>query len=1021
MTTIKDIFNLFNKGVTCPICAGINNNRKCRANSNMELIWCREDNQNPEYTNMGLSRNGEYFYRLIKTPGTSSNVDYSAMRAERLAAQQRLLDSKPNDDELSQALGVLISRLAIADIDKRDLIKRGLTEEQIAKHAFGSLVQYREYGIKGIPGFLDNGIYVGASGLLCPIYNLDGAVHGFQVKTNLRGAKYTWTTTKEGENQVERTKDLKDGETPITFVDKGTKQIGICEGILKPLIAAERLGISMIGAAGGHFNSSKRQLQAIVDANPGAEFILFPDKHSISNVSVRAALATTINIMQTFTTNLGVAYHGTLDCDEVENLSSYTVKSPKDFLSLYPKESDLVTLGEVLSGSVRYTNKPDTSLEATLSQMISMARQQGFKHILFNAPAGCGKTHSVANYINHNKSSDIIYYAKSQQAPDHALLRLLPRTPRRNTELRDAEFTGALMTENNCHEADKFQAAYTHGVDPSEICLTCPFVSKCAKESGEGYGFKKQFQSALKQTKLLTTVQGFQLKHFEKRKEEIIAFYEEAGVLPWFLDKTITAHNIATQLEILNQASGSQTRDIRTFIILLSDWFTNVLPKLAEGKQYGLDAQAVYESLGDLVGFDTTELMTHVEARLSAMNTLGLQKDNISKNVLLASWLPEFCAFINGDFSSMFTYNNGGLQMKSVNTNMLNCIERQNINIYMDATLDKKYLATQLGISSDEILELRVKDEDYSNVKFTQIHMNGNNLTEDGSTMIQELVRNLQGFMPDKTFGIIDSVARRNLIQTWDKTPTLGHMSDARGANAFQAKDILVVVGDPRKNIGAVLAQYCLMTKQIVSLQDSGFKAFLEATNLAEIKQEIGRLRNERRLHQDLEFILISNKTLDYPGITFDVKQPESFGLDIKRRGALLWEAVKAKLTDFYNQGIKPTQRAMAAAVSCTEQTIRNLCKRMAVTWGSLVKNLSRLVVATIEEDASVVTEIVAQEYPELNTLIETEEDIQEAVAKFVACIPKQVYVVLEKFILEKYGEVPDLASLLTERIYLFI
>ncbi|MGL5076359.1 MAG: hypothetical protein ACRDBG_11090 [Waterburya sp.] len=1021
MSIVKDIFNLYNKGITCPICAGINNNRKCRANSNMELIWCREDNQNPAYTNMGLGRNGEYFYRLVKTPGTVSNVDYSAMRAERLAAQQRLLDSKPTDGELSQALSVLVSKLSVADIDKRDLLKRGLTEEQIAKHSFGSLVQYREYAIKGIPGFLDNGVYVGASGLLCPIYNLDGAIQGFQVKTNLQGAKYTWTTTKEGENQVERTKDLKDGETPITFINKGTKQIGICEGVLKPIIAAERLGISMIGAAGGHFNSSQKQLRAIIEAHPDAQVILFPDSGSVANVSVRANLHTLINSVLGIVPKLGVAYHGELDCDEVTDISVYKTTDYKSFLRLYPIKTDIIPLEEELAGSVRYTNKPDTSLQDTLAQIISAARQQGFKHILLNAPAGVGKTHVVANYINHNKSSDIIYYARSQQAPDHALLRLLPRTPRRNTELRDAEFTGTIMTENNCHEADKFQAAYSQGVDPSEICLTCPFVSKCAKESGEGYGFKKQFQSALKQTKLLTTVQGFQLKHFEKRKEEVIAFYEEAGTLPWFLDKTITAHNIATQLEILSQASGSQTRDIRTFIILLSDWFTNVLPKLAEGKQYGLDVKAVYDSLGDLVGFDTTELMTHVEARLSAMNTIGLQKDNISKNVLLASWLPEFCAFINGDFSSVFTYSNGCLQMKSVNTNMLACIDRQNINVYMDATLDKKYLAAQLGIPSDEILELRVKDEDYSNVKFTQIHMNGNNLTEDGSAMIQELVRNLQGFSPDKTFGIIDSVARRNLIQTWDKTPTLGHMSDARGANAFQAKDALIVVGDPRKNIGAVLAQYCLMTKQIVSLQDSGFRAFLEATNLAEIKQEIGRLRNERRLHQDLEFILISNKALSYPGITFDVKQPESFGLEIKRRGDLLWEAVRAKLTDFYNQGIKPTQRAVAAAVNCTEQTIRNLCKRMAVTWGSLVKNLSSLVVAALEEDEVKVKEIVAQEYPELNTLIKTEEDIQEAVAKFVACIPKQVYLVLERFILDKYGEVPDLASLLTERIYLFI
>jgi hypothetical protein len=1022
MNTLKDIFNLYNKGVACPICQGLNNNRKCRANGNMELIWCREDNQNPAYINMGAGTNGEFFYRLVKQPGAINNVDYSAVRAERLAAQQRLLDSKPSDVELSQALVALVAKLPIADLDRRDLLIRGLTEDQINNHSFGSLTQYREYGIKGIPGFLDNGSYVGAGGLLCPIYNLDGNIQAFQVKTNIQGAKYTWTTTKAGENQVERTKDLKDGETPITFINKGTKQIGVCEGVLKPLIAAERLGISMIGAAGGHFNSSKKQLKAIIDANPEAEIILFPDAESITNHSVCANLKTLISILLGMTSNVGVAYHGTLDCDEVENLSIYTVITTSRFLALMPKESDFSTLGDELSGSVRYTNEKGVSLESTLGKMISLARQQGFKHILFNAPPGVGKTHAVANYINKNKTSDIIYYAKSQQAPDHALLRDLPRTPRRNTELYDGEFTGTIMTENNCHWADKFAAAYNNGINPSELCQACPFSTQCSKSSGAGYGFRKQFQSALKTDKLLTTVQGFQIKHFEKRKEEVLGFYEEAGVLPWTIDKKISALNIATQLQYLAEAAPKQTGEVKIFIILLTEWFNSILPELAEGKIYGVDVKTIHDSLEELVGFDTDELATQIEARIDAFNSLELQKVEHNPNILLASWLPQFFGFINGDFSSVFTYDNGDLFMKSINANMLACIERQNINVYMDATLGKKELAAKLGVEADSILELRVKDEDYSNITFTQIQMKGNGLGyDDGDGFVQDMIRNIQGFYPTKTIGIIDTVARKNLLQTWDKTNTLSHYSDARGSNAFQAKDMVISVGDPRRNIGAELAQYCLMTKQIVSMQDSGFKAYLHSVNTAEIKQEIGRLRNERRPNESLEFVILSNRQLDYPSIDFNVVQPEELGLDIKRRGELLWEAVKAKITDFWNRGIKPTQRVIAESLNCSERTIRKLCSKMAVAWGSLVKNLSTLVAAALNNDAPLVKEIVANEYPELNSLIETEPDIRDAVTKFVACIPKQVYLILERFILDKYGEVPDLASLLTERIYLFI
>ena len=59
----------------------------------------------------------------------------------------------------------------------------------------------------------------------------------------------------------------------------------------------------------------------------------------------------------------------------------------------------------------------------------------------------------------------------------------------------------------NCHLFDLFNLARSNNAEV-DICGRCKFQSACRKESGDGFGFKKQISNTLKATKLRANIQG---------------------------------------------------------------------------------------------------------------------------------------------------------------------------------------------------------------------------------------------------------------------------------------------------------------------------------------------------------------------------------------------------------------------------------------------------------------------------------------------------------------------------------
>lgn len=1008
---LSDIHNLHSVGITCPICQGAEKNKKCRGTRNYDLIWCRSALEVDGYKYNASGANGEGYY--VKTNRVKSADDIKVLAEARLArekAARDLLDAKPSDGELNEILSVL-NQLPLSDIDNRALLARGLSQETISRLGFATLVNGRQYPITRAAGFLDNGTYIGRSGMTCPIYNLNGRIQGFQVKTDIVGAKYVWAVTNASINQLARDKNLKSGETPITFINKGTQKVGICEGILKPIIASERLGISMIGASGGHFNQSHDQLKAILNSVPNIEVIIFPDAGALVNESVKANLNNLASIIKSLGFSPLVADSDQLydqdglDCDETPGLAAY------NFVGAHVLASNLVTVGDALDPKARYTTRAGQTFTNLISEVVAKARGK-FKHILINAVPGSGKTHAISEYITNDNSSDVIYYATSQAYPDNILLRSIDRTPRRQREIKENEYLGTLMTENNCKLADRFKVAYSKGLDANQICGLCEFASKCKKEVGDGYGFRKQFQMALQRQKILTTVQAMQLEHIEGRKNAITGIYEEAGVLAWTLDTNISSDNIHKQLSVLRGVKRKVDDKTARFLSDLSDLLLDCLESCSKGNLYGFTGQQLKEYFQSLALIDMTELTPLIITAFEEDNKNKFMHNDIEGTE--SPWILDFIEFLSGNTDILFYGNNTQLIRKKRNANMLACIERQNMNIYLDATLSKQELADKLRVSLDDIIEIRIADEDYSNVEMIRLNLKGNNLLPEHNEVIQQAINNLQATNPNALFGIIDSKVRKDDIHTWDRTTNLIHMSDARGSNAFQTKDIVVSVGDSRRNLGAVLAEYCVIQGVLVDFQDAGFKAYNKSVNNSDIKQEIGRLRNERRRQESLKFILISDRNnMDISGIDFTVMEPEELSIRAKRRGEALYNHIKQTVIDLARLAQKTTQRAVARALETTITTVQRLAAKHHGNWKTLLRDVLGLTEALIAKDKIKVQQLL-DTMPEFKDVLET---VENPIEVLLASIPKPVVNIVERHIAYQYRDrdedVPTLKQLM--------
>lgn len=221
--------------------------------------------------------------------------NYQEKRAERIARQEQVkkeiadqsLSATARDKEYKKLFAQLdINQRAIAD-----LTNRGLSIEFIKTFGFKSVAPSTQLISPinpALPGTNANGkgLILAGEGFLIPCLDINKNTVAWQVRLfDVIGGKYRWSSSEKSKHW---SKEF--GEPPLQHAIRPENKPGddlfLVEGLLKPWVASERLGLSFLGAAGGQFLSSKETLKHSLNVIKPGRVILTPDAGSLVNNQV---------------------------------------------------------------------------------------------------------------------------------------------------------------------------------------------------------------------------------------------------------------------------------------------------------------------------------------------------------------------------------------------------------------------------------------------------------------------------------------------------------------------------------------------------------------------------------------------------------------------------------------------------------------------------------------------------------------------------------------------------------------
>lgn len=255
MISIKP--NPTNKANSCPVCGDVSG--KCRTFDDKPLILCMVAESANGYRNLGKDKSS-----LWNQFVPESEFDRNDWK-ERKQAESALVINAPETMSLSDRHAWyenFIESKKLSERDRAELASRGLSNDEIdSLPIISSEVGYAVV-FRGLEG-----TFVGSQWRLAE--NTDGGRYRWQ---NLPGGKYYPGTE----------------ELPIAvYPCDRPRGIALVEGTgIKPWLAAKRLEMIAIGAAGGNHVSSMQQLQAVFAEYRNLPVTIVPDAGDLINPHV---------------------------------------------------------------------------------------------------------------------------------------------------------------------------------------------------------------------------------------------------------------------------------------------------------------------------------------------------------------------------------------------------------------------------------------------------------------------------------------------------------------------------------------------------------------------------------------------------------------------------------------------------------------------------------------------------------------------------------------------------------------
>jgi hypothetical protein len=347
-------------------------------------------------------------------------------RNEQASKNEELAKGALSIEERDRAIRRLHSHFGLSARHREDLQRRGLSNSQIDHLLYFTITPNQEipFGIPAnFPGVRDGQIKATAPGYACVTFDPSGKASGWQIRLDdATGNKYRWA-------KGERSSHLSNGELPITSAypvgETQHSAIWACEGVSKPAIAANRLGIVALGAASANFTASPQQseehLKKAAEFLKTQEIVFAPDGGAVSNPNVLATYKRSWELFTKLGYQVKVAWWGQVskdwpDIDELQDFSAISYIKPDEFWAIgkgnfvEQKGFDPEPQWKVKAKQAWRKNRQFLADVKESSQWCNFARPGANTIAFFKAGLGRGKTTRLRAWVREWKQTEDVSF-----------------------------------------------------------------------------------------------------------------------------------------------------------------------------------------------------------------------------------------------------------------------------------------------------------------------------------------------------------------------------------------------------------------------------------------------------------------------------------------------------------------------------------------------------------------------------------------------------------------------------------
>lgn len=746
------------------------------------------------------------------------------------------------------------------------------------------------------------GVFSTGAGYAIPIRAMNGLMVGAQVKILSGG--YRWESA--GLNQLSET-----GELPLAIWGNtiDPNRIVFTEGTgVKPYLAAKRFPNSLvIGASGGRWTTSSKQLGQILASFPDSQLILLPDGGSTLNKAVIDGYRGLKEFVAKQDRELLIGWWGQIskscgDIDEISNDRLVEIVSWERFERFckqsaqsqraLTKFSDMQhrKRSRVLPEIKQQNRLADLEYKTPceLERICSDAIANKTKYILDISPPGSGKSTKIADVRSVIGVSEYMYISSQHRNPTtpgvetafsdvpsrHDGLYINPdkNTPSGSPWLQTSQPSGAKwqMTAGNCELSAQQRAwretghADIDGKNP--ICNLCPHNAVCHIASGDGYGYKHQRNSTLAQSRVRISPMSLPNPDSHDYSSTLAIWDDE--------EQSVIRKVVAVESDIDKAVMKLLSADPE-LAVKIEPLSTAIKRKMSEATYHSHDWESIIEELeiDDLDGClhkaaailspDLAKLRLSQEDvdREHPMAKWGfsVKSDNITVDAIASNWLVSLLEIMSGKVFGTVRIKGSVLTVKQRDSYHSTIGRKTALTVILNATKPIEHLALELDCHPSEILVISHPTPTYPNQTIAIVEGMGSigsarvKSMDNRIDFLQSGIAALHG-----DCSVIDKSKERTDRGLWHR--------DSVGSNAYRHDTALLLMGMPVSNLGELADKFtCLTGKQTAAMsKDPEFQAYVKQLTAAATIQAVGRLRAQHRPDTEL-FVYIASDREDFP------------------------------------------------------------------------------------------------------------------------------------------------------------